>query len=398
MGNVIRLALADMWRDRLSSICTAILISAIIVQLLVLQGARAGVYEMSLSELVNDPNALRIETAGNSAINPEMAETIRGWDEVNFVVLRPRAFADFVSIRNPANRAIDDAIALSSGDGDPYLAAPLAFEIQTLVLAEDLADGLGLTDGDPVELISNVSGRPQQLRMTMTVEQILPIGAIEGGTVLVLPQVVDLFEAFIDGYALPAFGIETGRDATGRVPQFERMRLHVRDLSAVIPVQLRIKAQFGRDTLSSGAIIAAAEGLSEKLGVALAILVAVGMVGLIASLGFGFWAEVHRKKLSLATLALMGMPARFLVAYPVIQSIVSAALGLVLSLVLYGAAALAANLLFSDLFKGADVLQLSAATLVVVTLGTFAIVIATSSFAGLWCRRFDPATVLRREG
>ncbi|MFT6073785.1 MAG: putative ABC transport system permease protein [Yoonia sp.] len=398
IGHVIRLALADMWRDRLSAICTAILISAIIVPLLVLQGARAGVYELSLSELIKDPNALRIETVGNTAVSSDMADTIRGWDNVAFIVLRPRAFADFVRIRNPANRQIDDAIALSSGNNDPYLAAPVAFESHTLVLTHDLADTLGLAVGNPVELISNVSGRPQQLRIPMIVEQILPSGGIEGSTVLVLPQVVDLFEAFIDGYALPAFGIETGSNATGRVPQFERMRLHVTDLSAVIPVQARIKAEFGRDTSSAGEIIAAADALSEKLGVALAILVVVGIVGLVASLGFGFWAEVHRKKLSLATLALMGMPARSLVAYPVVQSIVSAALGLALSILLFGAAAFAANNLFFDLFKGAAVLQLSVPTILAVIFGTLAIVIATSSFAGLRCRRFDPATVLRSEG
>lgn len=395
MMYLVNLALTDLWKDRLALICNAALIAGILVPLLVLMAAKSGVYGHMLKDLSDDPKILKIETTGNLPISPQVLATVQSWPEVAFAVLRPRAFSDNLQVYSPVSGKTEDAVVLTTGLGDPYIGPGIDLGPGDLVMTQDIAQKLKVAVGDPVELISALANRPRQMLVPMRVVHVLPETGLRGGTVLALPQTVDLFEAFIDNYAVPQFGIVDGKSLSGRVAVYERLRVHATRLEDVADLQHRIETVLGLRTQADSQRIESTLGLGRNLTLSLNLLTVVGLAGLSAALAFGFWADVHRKKVVLATLALLGLPAPFLVAYPVIQSLATSLAGLLLSFAAYGLAKLVADHLFTGMLDGASLLILSGRQMAEVAAGIVGLVAITASFAGMRCRRFDPALVLR---
>jgi putative ABC transport system permease protein len=105
---------------------------------------------------------------------------------------------------------------------------------------------------------------------------------------------------------------------------------------------------------------------------------------------------VARKRRVLATLALMGLPARGLWVFPLVQALACGVLGLAVSFALYfGAAHVAEALFASGMPDGQGLVSLSFGETVVICAGVLVFVTATALFAARAAAQADPATVLR---
>lgn len=396
MGLTISLALRALLLDRIHLICNIAILAGVLVPLLVVFGVKNGVYDALIGRLMSNPATLQIDTSGNAAFTSADAEEVRGWAETGFVTLKTRSIFDFVNVRAEGGRGKRDALLIPSGTGDPTLPKGLTLREGQAVISAAVADQLGLTPGDVIHVFTQASERPRQLLLPLSVTAVLPADRMGGRAVLTPIAALDLVEAFYDGYALPDHGIFEGRALSDRVAGFEGMRVFARDLHQLAALQNRIETRFGISTEARTREVETVLNLGRNLNLALSLTATVAGIGLAAALIFGFWGEVARKRHMLAVLALMGIGGRRLWLFPVVQALISAALGLMVSFGLFYVAGFAAETLFATgLAEDGGLVRMSLLEAAVIIAAVLGFVTAASVFAARAAARVDPAQVLR---
>lgn len=392
---ILRLALRDLFFQKIHLICNIAVLAGVLVPLLVLFGVKNGVYNALIGELMSNPRSVQIDTSGNSEFAMSDAETVRGWDGTGFVTLKTRSQFDFVNVRLDGGREKRDAVLIPSGEGDPNLPQGVALSAGTAAVSAQLADQLGITQGDILDVITQAEDRPRQLRVQLEVVALLSPARASGRAVLAPLEVLDLVEAFYDAYALPDHGITEGKPLSDRAPVFEGMRVYAASLQDLAPLQNRIEQHFGISTEARTAEVQGVLNLGRNLNLALLLTASVASLGLAAALVFGFWGEVQRKRQVLASLALMGLGGQRLWLFPLVQAVVSAGLALAVSFGLLVAAALVAEQMFDTGLAAGGLVQITGTQSLVIIFLVMSFVVAASLFAARAALKIDPATVLR---
>lgn len=392
---ILRLALRDLFFQKVNLVCNIAVLAGVLVPLLVLFGVKNGVYNALIGDLLGNPRNVQIDTSGNTTFRTEDAQTVRSWPEAGFVTLKTRSQFDFVNVRLEGGRQKRDAVLIPSGDGDPNLPEDVSILPGTAVVSAQLAEQLRISSGDRIDVITQAEERPRQMRLQLEVGAVLPAGSISGRAVLTELEVLDLVEAFYDAYALPEYGITEGKSLTDRVPVFEGLRVYAASLDDLAPLQNRIESHFGISTEARTAEVQGVLSLGRNLNLALLLTAAVASLGLAAALVFGFWGEVQRKRQVLASLALMGLGGQRLWLFPLVQSLVSSVLALVVSFGIFGLAALIAERLFDTGDTAGNLVVVTAAQAVGISILVTAFVALSSLMAAWSALRIDPATVLR---
>jgi putative ABC transport system permease protein len=396
MKLVVWLAVRDMARDWVHVVCNVAVIAGVIVPLLVLYGVKNGVTATLVDGLRANPATLQIDTAGNGAFTRADLAEVHGWPETGFATLKTRSTFDLVNVRAEAGGGLEDAVLTPTGAGDPALPEGTRLAAGEVAVSAALADRLGVGAGDGVLLVSQAPDRPRQLALPRRVAAMIPADRLGGRAVLADLETLVLFEAFYDGYALPDHGIAAGPMLSGRPESFAGLRVFARDLHLLAPLQARLEARFGVATQSDVQGVASVLALSRNLTLALALTTAVAAFGLAATLVFGFWGEVVRKRHGLAGLALVGLSPGRIAMIPVVQAVVTAVLGLVVSFALLAVAARVAAAMFAA--GGGGIVAISAAEGAVIALAVVVFVVLTSAAAARRAARVDPAIVLREAG
>ena len=398
---IVLLALRDLLRDRFFLLCNVAVLAGVLVPLLVLFGVKNGVYQALIGQMMTNPATLQIDTQGNADLTEAAIAPLRDWPEVAFVTPRTRSQFDYVNVFRPGGGpgAMREALLLPSGAGDPNLPPGMVLAPDEVALSPLLAQQMRIAAGDRVDLVTQAETRPKQLRLSVLVRAVLPDTVSTGRSVLAPFATLDLVEAFYDAYALPEHGITQGKPLASRVPRFEGVRLYARSLEELAPLQQRVEAHLGMATSARSREVAALLGLGRNLDLALGLTTVLAGLGLAAALLFGFWSDAMRKRGTLATLAMLGLPARGLALFPLVQALVTAAIGVALSFALYGLAAQVAARLFGQGLPGnapvAVIAPDQAAVIVAAVLGLVLVAAAAAAWA---VQRVDPARVLREGG
>ncbi len=392
---ILHLALRDLARDRVHLICNVAVIAGVLVPLLVLYGIRNGVTDTLVGRLLANPATLQIDTVGNAAFTPADLARVQGWPETAFATLKTRSLFDLVNLRAAAGGPVREAVLSPSGAGDPTLPPGVTLAADTVAVSAALAEALGLGPGDTVLLVSQAPDRPRQLALPRTVAAVVPADRLAGRGVLADLATLEAFEAFYDGFALPDHGIAAGRALADRATSYAGLRAYARDLAALAPLQARIEAAFDTATRSDTRAVASVLSLTRNLTLALALTAVVAAVGLAATLGFAFWGEVARKRRMLAHLALIGLPPGQIAAIPMIQALVTAALGLLVSFVALALAVRVARQLFDTGIDGADIVAVGPGQALAIAGAVTLFVLACALVAARAAGRTDPAIVLR---
>ena len=392
---ILRLALRDLFFQKVHLVCNIAVLAGVLVPLLVLFGVKNGVYNALIGDLLSNPRNVQIDTSGNTTFRTEDAQTVRGWPEAGFVTLKTRSQFDFVNVRLEGGRQKRDAVLIPSGEGDPNLPDGVAILPGTAVVSAQLAAQLEISSGDLIDVITQAEDRPRQMRLQLKVSAVLPAENVTGRAVLAELEVLDLVEAFYDAYALPEYGITQGKPLADRVPVFEGLRVYAASLEDLAPLQNRIETHFGISTEARTAEVQGVLSLGRNLNLALLLTAAVASLGLAAALVFGFWGEVQRKRHVLASLALMGLGGQRLWLFPLIQALVSAALALLVSFGIFGLAALVAERLFDTGGAAGNLVDITVMQAVSICALVTAFVAFSALMAAWSALKIDPATVLR---
>lgn len=393
---IVQLAWRDLLRDRFFLLCNVAVMVGILVPLLVLFGVKNGVYQALIGEMLANPANLQIDTAGNATLSEAEIAPLRDWPEIAFMTPKIRAQFDYINVRATEGRRMRAALLIPTGAGDPTLPSGAELAEGAVAISAQLAAQLDLAPGADLQLITQAEGRPRQLVLPARVGLVLPEGAAAGRAVLAPYAVLDLVEAFYDSYSLPEHGIDGTRPLEDRVTAYEGVRVYARRLEDLASLQARIESQLGLGTTAHTREVESLLGLGRKLNLALAGTAVLAAVGLGAALVLGFWSEVARKRLVLAGIALLGVPGRQLALFPVVQALITAALGLVLSFALYALAGRGAQAVFGQgLPGGAPLAVISPAQAAAISAVVLVLVLAAAAAAAWSAQRLDPATVLR---
>lgn len=396
----LRLAIKELLDEKVQVVCIVALIAAIAAPIMLLLSVKTGVMETLVGELRKNPEMRQLYVRGNNEFGNTELETIRGWAQSGFVVPEARSLARRLQMKRPGGRKFFSVTLVPTAAGDPLLPADTILSEGEVAVSARLGRVLELQSGDVLTAYGRRGNPPTALlRRDLRVAYILPVGALGGWAVLMNADEIDRIEAFYDGYALPKLGVPNGRDPSSRPASFESFRIFATDIADVAELEVRLETLLGVQVMSQAGKIGSILDLSKNLALALAVLVVVGLVGLAIALASLFWSTVQRKKLSLSLLALMGMGPRDLAAIPVIQALICALAGSLLTLTVAIAGAFATNMLFADrLPRGSAVAVVHISHLLVVSATICLVSIAASLVAARVAARSDPAAVIRSGG
>ncbi|MCE2520855.1 MAG: ABC transporter permease [Alphaproteobacteria bacterium] len=395
---LVRLAIADLWHDRIMALCNVAAIIGIVAPLGILTGIKTGVVDALIHDLVTRPDILRVAISGDHGFTPGDIEEVADWQETGFVVPSSRSIARRLMVRREGGTVIRRAALVATGAGEPWLADSVVIARGEVAASSALARRLALVPGDRLEAVARRGETGETvLRLTLKVAALLPRGTLAGDGLLMTPALMDDIEAFYDGYAVTHLGMDEGRPLSGRTALAESMRLYASDLHSVAPLEARLETRFGIEATSDAAEVRATLDLERRLGLALDLIVAAATAGLFAALTASFWSMTRARRRALAVLAMIGMPPVRLACYPVWVALVTALFGLAgtAGLVLVGAV-IATRLFGGDLPGDAsfmpspgDAARLSAGVLVVSAAAAF--------LAAREAARAQPGAVFREE-
>ena len=90
---LFRLAVADLFHDRLVSLCQIIMAAAVVAPLLLLFALKHGIATTLLDELRANPETLRIRPVGSYRLGQDFFDEVRALPETAFLVPTTRAIA-----------------------------------------------------------------------------------------------------------------------------------------------------------------------------------------------------------------------------------------------------------------------------------------------------------------
>jgi putative ABC transport system permease protein len=317
---VMRLALADLWAERVLMLCTILGLSAVLAPLIVLAGLRAGVIEGLRQTLLLDPHAREIVTAANRSFPAALLDSLRSRPDVAFVAPKIRTLATEVLVEKPDRRGQGTHLELiPTAAGDPLIPLVPARPDQ-VVLSAAAAARLNTKVGDALvaRLARVVGGRQEVVPVPLTVLAIAPPSAFPREGAFVTVSLAVLVQDYHDNLADAPDSVASLPDP--RPPVFAGFRLYARRLEQVPALDGYLRQSEHVDVVSRAGDVAGLMRIDRNLGVLFVVVASLGGTGFLISLGAGLWANVERKRTSLALLRFIGLGSHGLRFFPVVQA------------------------------------------------------------------------------
>lgn len=389
---MLRLALADLWHERVLFLCSALGCAAVLAPLIVLFGLRQGVVAGLRAELLEDPRAREIVSVVNRTLEPALFERLGADPRIAFVVPRTRALSATIVLENPDRQGGGARVELlPTGPGDPLLPALDVLGPDGLVLSAAALQRLGLRIGSSVlaSVARSRDGQREVLTLPMRVVGTAPLSAATRDAAFATIPVMLLVEDFLDGRATPH--ARPGDAAAARARPFAGFRMHAARLEDVPLLDAEFRA-VGIEVASRAEAVAGLLRLDRNLVLLFVAIAGAGGVGYLVSLGVGLWAQVERKRRDIALLSLLGMRRRALLTLPIIQAAAVAWVGAAMAFLLAAGVARVLNGAFAGTVTGDRPVCLLTATMGLTAAGvTVAGAVIAALLAGLRAAAVPPA-------
>lgn len=388
---VLRLAMADLWHERVLFLCSALGCAAVLAPLVVLFGLRAGVVAGLRAELLEDPRAREIVSVVNRTLEPALFERLAADPRIAFVVPRTRALSASIVVENPARPGGGLRVELvPTAPGDPFFPGLGALGADGVLVPASVLDRLGVAvGGQVIGAVTRIrDGRRETLDLPLRVAGVVPPAVLSrDGAFATLPLLLAV-EDFLDGVA-GAEARATPDAVAGRA--FAGFRLHAARLEDVPALDRELRAA-GIEVASRAGDVAGLLRLDRNLALLFLVVSGAGGVGYLVSLGVGFWAQVERKRRGIALLSLLGVRRRGLLLLPIVQAGAVALAGAVLGFAIAAAVAAVLNQSFAGTVTGdRPVCLLTAGMGAAAAAVTLAGAVMASVMAGLRAASVPPA-------
>ncbi|MGN0008238.1 MAG: ABC transporter permease [Desulfovibrionaceae bacterium] len=402
IGMAAGLAARDWAHERQIALCAVLALASMLAPLLVLQGVRNGVTEGMRERLLQDPAVLVITPSGSreGGYDTAFLETLGRLPGARFVIGRTRDIATDITLRSSGGSSVTVQME-PCAPGEPVLEhyrmpAPADGEQPELVLSQPAARQLNVRAGDTVSATlgrRTPEGRLESTELPFRVSGILPEEAA-GRRMGFLPlRTLEDIQDYRDSIAVPERGY-AGRPRTAEARRYASFRLYAQHLDAVETLAAALRERHV-ETRTKAREIAGIRALEQAVSrVILSISLAVG-AGFAAFTFSSAQGAVRRKDRMLGMLRLLGFPRAALIAYPLMQTLLTGLCGIALSGLLYLCIALGIDLLFAEQSGGASFCRLywqeyAAAAGMVLLLSALAAARASAQAAAI-----EPSSVIR---
>lgn len=341
-----RLAMADLRGELLLAACTVLALASVLAPLVILAGLRAGVVQGLREVLLEDPRVREITTAANRTFDAALLARLAARPDVAFLAPRTRTLAASLLVERPDAPGSGSRVELiPTGPGDPLLtAAPQRPD--EIVLSATAAARLHVAPGDALtgRLARVLQGSRATVPLNLTVLAVAPPAAFGREAAFVTLPLAVFVEDFQDGRTGAPDSLAALPDQPR--PDYAGFRLYARRLEAVPALDAALQAQ-GIEVVSRAADVSGLLRIDRNLGLLFSLVAGLGGLGFLVSLGAGLWANVERKRVSLAQLRFLGLGTRAMRLFPVAQAAVLALVGVTAALVAALAAAEVVNRIFA---------------------------------------------------
>lgn len=335
MRTLFAVALADLRHEWSVSVAACLAIAAVTAPLVVLLALREGVVGELFGHLRADPavRLVTLDATGAARFDAAWFERMSAQRQVGFVHPATRFAAAEVQLGSSGKE--ERASLLPTAAGDPVFASalPPLDSPFAIALSHDLAGRLRAGVGDRLTMAferTAASGRVEPRVLDVEVVAIAPVRSFQGRAAFVRFDLLLAIEAFRDGFAAPLIGVNGG-DVRPERTFYPNFRLYARELEDVAPLVAQLSAA-GLSVSSQSARIATNLQLDANLRLVITALVALGAVGLAGGLAAIQWSLSARKRRTVAVFGLIGFGRVWLVGLPVLQALLLAWAGAVLSL------------------------------------------------------------------
>jgi len=315
-----RLALQDLWHDRVISFCIVSSLVAVIAPLLLLFGLRFGIVSQLQNDLANDPRNLEIRMLSSGSYDQEWIEQLRKRHDVGFAIGQTRSLNTLADLQVDSSHFIENAEVIPTDIGDPLLASLHIQHENEIILTQEAARKLSVNVGDTLTLrvSRQLDERREWGRMRLTVAGILPPTYFNRAAIFTQPSLLLILEHFRDGYAISALGVASGQPLSPKPQRYARARLYAKSIDDVASLERDLRAQ-RIETTSRLADIENVKSINRVLGVIFNTIAATALIGCIASLIGSFIANVDRKRKHIAVLRLLGFTGPTVGVYVMLQ-------------------------------------------------------------------------------
>ena len=377
---MLRLAWRDLAAERLPAICSAVSVSAIFAPLLVLAGLQAGIMRGLRQTLLEDPHAREITTVANRSFSAPQLQAIAAWPDIAFLVPKTRTLAASALIETAGHDEARLVELIPTAPGDPLLGAMAPNDAQ-IVLSSPAAAFLKVGPGAQIRarIARLVDGRQDLVLVPLTVSAVADAAVTARDAGFVTVGFALSVEDFQEGDA-PWRGVPPG-SASSRQRSYAGFRLYARRLDQVPRLDAALRGR-DIDIVSRAGDVAGLLALDRHLTILFFLVASLGAGGFLISLGTGLWANVERKRTSLALLRFAGFGRASLLVFPLVQALVLALGGSALGVLAALGVERIINIVFAGtLSRGRPLCNISPLLAIMATLATLGGATVASLFA-----------------
>ncbi|MEG1250455.1 ABC transporter permease [Citrobacter sp. wls613] len=324
-----RLAMQDLWHDRIISFCIVSSLVAVIAPLLLLFGLRFGIVDQLQEDLTRDPRNLEIRMLSSGSYDQNWITQLQQRPDVGFAIGQTRSLNTLADLQTDISHFIENAEVIPTSVGDPLLGKLEIHQESDVIVTQEAARKLAARVGDTINIrVSRLlDERREWGRKSVTIVGILPATYFNRAAIFTQPSLLLAIEHFRDGYAVTELGSTSGAQLNSKPPRYARARLYAHDIDQVASLERDLRAQ-RIETTSRLADIENVKSINRVLGIIFNTIAATALVGCITSLVGSFIANVDRKRKHIAVLRLLGFTRPAVGGYVIVQ-------GCLLSLMAY---------------------------------------------------------------
>ncbi len=395
------LAVLDFLHERLMSLCAVLSLASILAPLLVLAGTRYGIVSVLEERLLSDPAIMTVLPAGSSGgYDLDWIMELRDHPDVAFIVPRTRDIAANIQLeRQQQSGTRRVPVDMEPTDvGDPLLQryGVRLPETEQLVLSASAARKLGASAGDSIigrlgRRLAN--GKMESAAIPLTIAGVLPVEAEDKDVAFVQLALLEDAENYRDCIAVPERGFAGDPPANAK-RRYGGFRLYAKNLEGVAILRDYLTGQ-QVEVLTRAREIMAVQSLDRSLTLIFALIASSAGIGFVASTSSSVLASVRRKDKHLAMVRLMGFSSMAIRMFPLVQTLLTAVLGMLVAFAAYSGIALCIDALFSEALHEQSVCHLPLPHLALAFGIVLLLSFVSSIAASLRAARIDPSEVLR---
>lgn len=211
---LFRLAVADLWHERILTLCVVTALTAVLSPLLILLSLKYGLVETLRTRLINDPRNREIRPQSTQVFTQADLDALRQRPDVRYVMPQTRTISTMVRVSLPGSaKDQTDTEILPTGKGDPLLeengtTAPGKGQCALSQSLHRLLSAKGSADQVIVTVSRQGKSGFESATTTLQVSGVVGERATSREAVFVPLEFVEQIESWLEGHPVAELGWE----------------------------------------------------------------------------------------------------------------------------------------------------------------------------------------------